>query len=99
MPVPNCPTCGNPHSPDNQCRETCGNPHNSPTCAKPHSLAAQLFRSLHEKDSDCTVGADGCCEYCHVDHSDPCPACGGAGFHRPNCFWMSPILAGMEVAA
>lgn len=85
MPVPNCVTCGNPHNPDHQCRESV-------------SIAVQLFRALHEKDEDCTVGPDGLCVDCGVDHSDPCLCCKGAGFHKPTCFWMSPVMAGMEAA-
>lgn len=41
--------------------------------------------SEHTKDSDCTVGDDGLCIECGVDHSDPCENCGGAGFHKPDC--------------
>lgn len=40
----------------------------------------------HSKDEDCTLGPNGCCTVCGVDHSgDPCPQCGGRGFHRDNC--------------
>ncbi len=39
----------------------------------------------HTKDSDCTVGADGCCIQCGVGHTEQCPVCGGCGFHEENC--------------
>lgn len=51
--------------------------------------------SEHSKDSDCTVGDDGLCIECGVDHSSAladqpipekggCPVCGGRGFHQTN---------------
>ena len=40
---------------------------------------------MHAKDSDCTVGQDGCCEGCGVSHGAPCDACGGRGFHTADC--------------
>jgi hypothetical protein len=48
----------------------------------------------HSKDSDCNVGADGCCTECGVSHTDACPRCGGRGFHvddpnGPPCFLQS----------
>jgi hypothetical protein len=53
----------------------------------------------HEKDTDCTVDPETMiCTVCLVDHSDPCPDCKGRGFHRPTCYWMSPVLL-TEVAA
>ena len=39
----------------------------------------------HSQDSDCTVGADGLCTVCGVEHGDPCGTCGCRGFHNPAC--------------
>lgn len=39
----------------------------------------------HSKDEDCTVGADGLCVGCGVDHSEECAECGGRGFHKAVC--------------
>jgi hypothetical protein len=44
-----------------------------------------MTRPNHEKDSDCTVGADDMCTACGVHHGDPCGACGGRGFHAVDC--------------
>jgi hypothetical protein len=41
---------------------------------------------IHTKDSDCTVGPDGCCAACGVAHGFlPSLCCGGRGFHRKTC--------------
>ena len=62
---------------------------------KPTRLERQLNKSAerlarfhnaqsdHRKDSDCRLGADGTCIDCGVSHGEPCPDCGGRGFHRP----------------
>ena len=39
----------------------------------------------HTRDSDCTLGTDGCCIECGVAHGDPCHLCGGRGFHADDC--------------
>jgi hypothetical protein len=40
----------------------------------------------HTKDEDCDVDPmTGCCRTCGVLHGDPCPECGGRGFHTPGC--------------
>ena len=39
---------------------------------------------MHTADSDCTVINDECSE-CGVYHGDPCPICGGRGFHALTC--------------
>lgn len=40
----------------------------------------------HQQDSDCTVNHETlCCDVCGVDHSEPCPDCGGRGFHDLTC--------------
>lgn len=39
----------------------------------------------HETDSDCTVGPDGLCVECGVDHTGECPECCGRGFHKDGC--------------
>lgn len=41
---------------------------------------------MHTKDEDCTVDPEtGCCSVCGVLHGDPCPCCGGSGFHKDGC--------------
>lgn len=39
----------------------------------------------HTKDSDCTLDDTCMCIVCGVYHGDPCPKCGGRGFHKPGC--------------
>lgn len=39
----------------------------------------------HLADEDCTVGLNGLCLVCGVDHSGECPFCLAHGFHRPGC--------------
>lgn len=40
----------------------------------------------HSKDSDCTVDREtNCCQVCRVYHGEPCPVCGGTGFHVNGC--------------
>lgn len=42
----------------------------------------------HKTDADCRGLIDpatDCCRVCGVLHGDPCPDCGGRGFHRPDC--------------
>jgi|GEM_PF-2276059 len=44
----------------------------------------------HLKDVDCVVDpVTGLCRECGVYHGDPCPGCGGRGFHSESC----PALA------
>lgn len=38
---------------------------------------------MHSRDSDCTLDATDTCTACGVYHGDPCPDCGGRGFHAP----------------
>ena len=40
---------------------------------------------MHTRDEDCTVGDDGFCTDCGVDHTSECPVCGGHGFHKSDC--------------
>lgn len=41
---------------------------------------------MHERDEQCDVDpADDTCRVCGVLHGDPCPTCGGRGFHRAQC--------------
>jgi hypothetical protein len=43
-------------------------------------------RREHSRDSDCTVDPKtDSCKTCGVYHGDPCPRCGGRGFHKPKC--------------
>lgn len=48
-------------------------------------LTRQRLASTHHRDSDCTLDEDDCCAICHVFHGDPCPTCGGRGYHEPDC--------------
>ena len=43
------------------------------------------MKTVHTKDSDCSLDEHFSCTGCGVQHSeDPCE-CGGRGFHRPGC--------------
>lgn len=45
-----------------------------------------MSKRRHTRDADCTLDPSGeSCVYCGVYHGDPCPACGGRGFHDPRC--------------
>jgi hypothetical protein len=49
----------------------------------------------HSRDEDCSVDeAAGCCRSCGVLHGDPCPGCGGSGYHREGCSDLEPAAAG-----
>jgi hypothetical protein len=52
----------------------------------------------HAKDSDCNVGADGCCQICGVSHTDVCPKCGGRGFHVAPCWHSLPEITDPDAA-
>ncbi len=39
----------------------------------------------HTQDSDCTLNLNDECVECGVYHGDPCPDCGGRGFHKSDC--------------
>ena len=39
----------------------------------------------HTSDEQCDVAPDGVCRGCGATHAAPCPACGGAAYHRPGC--------------
>ncbi len=42
--------------------------------------------SEHEQDADCAVDPEtNLGVICVVEHADPCPDCGGRGFHKPGC--------------
>lgn len=51
--------------------------------------------SEHTKDGDCTLVDDICTE-CGVWHADPCPDCGGRGFHEDGCRDLSEAQAEVE---
>lgn len=57
--------------------------------------------SDHGKDSDCTIDPEtDCCTECGVWHADPCPDCGGRGFHNDGCFRSDralPLLQGANL--
>ncbi len=42
-------------------------------------------KPVHTQDAQCSVGPDNCCTVCGVEHSEPCYACGGRGFHQDAC--------------
>lgn len=44
-----------------------------------------LADERHTRDEDCTLDATDTCDVCGVWHGDPCPACGGRGYHRTGC--------------
>lgn len=44
---------------------------------------------MHTKDEDCTLDENDTCIICGVAHGDPCPECGGRGFHRENCSYLN----------
>lgn len=40
----------------------------------------------HETDADCAMFLiDDTCTECGVYHGDPCPGCGGRGYHVASC--------------
>lgn len=39
----------------------------------------------HTRDEDCALDPDGVCTTCGVYHGDPCPDCGGRGYHAEGC--------------
>lgn len=41
--------------------------------------------SIHTQDTDCTLDRGNCCIVCRVYHGDPCPLCGGRGYHEEKC--------------
>lgn len=45
----------------------------------------KLVDGVHTRDEHCVVGDNGCCTVCGVSHGDPCPDCGGRGFHNEGC--------------
>jgi hypothetical protein len=42
-------------------------------------------RQRHATDADCRLDDEDCCVGCGVYHGDPCPECGGRGFHLADC--------------
>jgi hypothetical protein len=44
----------------------------------------------HTTDSHCTLDENDECKVCGVYHGDPCPGCGGSGFHYDGCLRMLP---------
>ena len=39
----------------------------------------------HDKDADCSLDDLDVCTGCGVWHGDPCPDCGGRGYHAEDC--------------
>lgn len=65
-----------------QCR-TCGFVH---VVEPPEPLRPGPVQDEHTKDEDCTVDpVTLSCTVCGVMHWEPCPKCGGRGFHRAGC--------------
>lgn len=53
----------------------------------------------HHTDSDCTLNpADDCCIDCGVYHGEPCPGCGGRGFHVGPCADLCEATDAIECA-
>ncbi len=51
----------------------------------------------HRTDADCTLIED-CCVGCGVLHGEPCPQCGGRGFHTDGCAALdAPVGSGGPV--
>lgn len=46
----------------------------------------------HTSDIQCTLDANDTCVECGVIHGDPCPDCGGKGFHLSECPVMCPHM-------
>lgn len=44
-------------------------------------------KKKHTSDKDCkgSIGKDDVCKVCGVSHGDPCPDCGGRGYHEKGC--------------
>jgi len=40
-----------------------------------------MSQPQHSTDRDCRTDSDDVCRDCGVWHGDPCPACGGRGYH------------------
>jgi hypothetical protein len=47
--------------------------------------AAEAAALAHTEDRDCTLDENDTCTECGVYHGDPCPDCGGRGFHLDEC--------------
>lgn len=41
--------------------------------------------TMHTTDTDCTLDDTDTCTVCGVTHGDPCPECGGRGYHNEGC--------------
>ncbi len=39
----------------------------------------------HSRDEHCVLDETNTCTICGVYHGDPCPSCGGRGYHYPEC--------------
>lgn len=39
----------------------------------------------HSHDRDCSLNSDDVCTECGTHHGEPCPVCGGRGFHAGGC--------------
>jgi hypothetical protein len=50
-----------------------------------HRREERQTQREHITDADCTIGDDDCCVECGVLHGDPCPECGGKGYHVDGC--------------
>ena len=68
-------------------------------CGHPESMECGCFGRAHagelvnhQQDSDCDVDVYGECVLCGVLHGEPCPVCGGKGFHQYECVAISPSL-------
>lgn len=53
----------------------------------------------HTTDTDCTLDANDSCVECSTYHGDPCPDCGGRGYHAGECRLVSPPIIAEESPA
>ena len=74
------------------CKTISNSPAGCPGCGSRSAALWRVDRLLkettvnHSQDSDCTVNPEtNCCYGCGVEHGDPCPVCGGRGYHRADC--------------
>ena len=52
---------------------------------RPERIRKRRYLMDHSKDSDCTLDSTDICVVCGTYHGDPCPVCGGRGFHKEGC--------------
>lgn len=58
---------------------------NDPSVSPEARAIYASFLKEHSQDSDCTLGDDGCCIVCRVEHGEDCPDCGRFAYHKEGC--------------